>query len=184
VQSLYRYCAKKEQGEDDMLILRKNSGFTMVEIIVVIVIISIAAMLAVPMFSSAADMQTRSVANMITADIEYAKSLAVSTQLDYCVVFDVAGDSYRIQKGGSVIDHPYKSGGYIVALKSDSRISAVSITAADFDSQTAVSFDYLGSPYSGTNTVAPLNSGQVSLQAGDFSMTVTVEPVTGYITIQ
>ena len=76
-----------------MLFLRKNSGFTIIEIIVVIIVISIAAMLAVPMFSSAADMQTRSVANMITADIEYAKSLAVSTQNDYSVVFDPAGDS-------------------------------------------------------------------------------------------
>ena len=167
-----------------MLFLRRNKGFTIIEIIVVILVISIAAMLAVPMFSSAADMQVRSVANMITADIEYARSLAVSTQNNYSVVFDPAGDSYQIQKDGVVIDHPHKSGGYIIALRSDSRVNAVSITAANFDSQTAVSFDYLGSPYSGLTTVAPLNSGQINLQAGDFSMTVSVEPVTGYITIQ
>ena len=167
-----------------MLFLRKNEGFTIIEIIVVVVVISIAAMLMVPMFSSAADMQVRAVANMITADIEYTRSLAVSTQNNYSIVFDPASDSYQIQKDGVVIDHPHKSSGYIIALRSDSRVNAVSITTADFDSQTAVSFDYLGSPYSGLTTVAPLNSGQISLQAGDFSMTVTVEPVTGYITIQ
>ena len=167
-----------------MLFLGKNRAFTLVEIIVVIVVISIAAMLAVPMFSSATDMQTRSVANMLTADLEYAKSLAVSTQNNYSVVFDIANDIYQIQQGGSVISHPHKSGGYVVNLKNDSRISAVSIVTADFDSQVAITFDYLGSPYSGFTTAAPLNSGQVNLQAGDFSMTVTVEPVTGYITIQ
>jgi len=167
-----------------MLFLGKNRAFTLVEIIIVIVIISIAAMMAVPMFSSAADMQTRSVANMLTADLEYAKSLAISTQNAHSVVFDVANDTYQIQEGGTVIDHPHKSGGYIVNLDNDSRISAVSITTANFDTQVEITFDYLGSPYSGLTTAAPLNSGQINLQAGTFSMTVTVEPVTGYITIQ
>jgi len=167
-----------------MLFLRQNRAFTLIEIVVVVMIISIAAMLAVPMFSSASDMQTLSVANMLTADLEYAKSLAVSTQNDYSVVFDVANDTYQIQEGGVVIPHPHKSGGYIVNLNNDSRISAVSITTADFDSQVAITFDYLGSPYSGITTAAPLNNGQIDLQAGSFFMTITVEPVTGYITIQ
>ncbi|MHC4555637.1 MAG: hypothetical protein ACYSUS_10255, partial [Planctomycetota bacterium] len=57
--------------------------------------------------------------------------------------------------------------------------------SADFDGvvSNAVTFDYLGSPYSGTDTTAPLNSGQILLQATDFSITVSVEPVTGYVTM-
>ncbi|MGI6273495.1 MAG: prepilin-type N-terminal cleavage/methylation domain-containing protein, partial [Anaerohalosphaeraceae bacterium] len=51
-------------------------AFTLLEIIIVIAIIAVAALFAVPMFSQAADVQLRTAANMVAADIEYAKSLA------------------------------------------------------------------------------------------------------------
>ena len=58
----------------------RDNAFTIVELIVVMVILAIAAMLAVPMISSAADVQVRSAANMIAADLDYAKSMAISRQ--------------------------------------------------------------------------------------------------------
>jgi len=82
-----------------------------------------------------------------------------------------------------VISHPVKAGSdFVVDLQADSRLSRVDIVSADFDSQTTVTFDYLGSPYNAT--ASPLNSGQISLQAGSFTMTVNVEPMTGYVTVQ
>ncbi|MHC4722199.1 MAG: pilus assembly FimT family protein [Planctomycetota bacterium] len=48
----------------------RDNAFTLVELIVVMVILAIAAMLAVPMISSAADVQVRSAANMIAADLD------------------------------------------------------------------------------------------------------------------
>ena len=161
-----------------------KKAFTLIELIVVMVIIAIAAVLAVPMMSSAADVQVRSAANMIAADLEYAKSMAISTQQNHWVVFDTANESYEVHDPCGVIDHPIKAGSnFVVDLQSDSRLSRVDIASADFDSQLSVTFDYLGSPYSGTTT-NPLNSGQISLQAGSFTMTVNVEPMTGYITVQ
>ena len=65
-----------------------NSGFTLVEILIVVSILAIAAMIAIPMMSSAGSMQIRSAANMIAADLEYAKSMAISRQKIYTVVFD------------------------------------------------------------------------------------------------
>ena len=63
-------------------------GFTMIEIIIVAVIIAIAAMVAIPLMTSAASMQIRSAANMIAADLEYAKSIAISRQKRYAVFFN------------------------------------------------------------------------------------------------
>lgn len=163
--------------------MQKNA-FTLIELIVVMVILSIAALLAIPMISSAADVQIRSAANMIAADLDYAKSMAISRQQYYSVVFNSANESYEVHdKDGNVIDHPIKAGSnFVVNLQADSRLSRVDIVSAVFDSQASVSFDYLGSPYNGSGTA--LNSGQITLQAGSFSMTVTVEPMTGYVTIQ
>lgn len=160
-----------------------NSGFTIVEIIVVVVIIAIAAMLVVPMVSSAGSMQIQSAVNMIAADLEYAKSISISSQQNHSIVFDTAGDSYEIHdSGGTVIQHPVKKGfDYIVSFGANSRLNKVDIATASFDGTNEIEFDYLGSPYNGSGNA--LNSGVITVQAGSASLTVNVEGVTGFISI-
>ena len=164
---------------------RSFYGFTLVEIIVVVVILGIAALIAVPMLSSAADMQVRAAANRLAADLDYAKGLAVTHQKNYSVVFYPASESYDIREtvSDTIVDNPVRPGTqYVVNFANDSNMSRVNIVSTDLDSDT-VTFDYLGSPYSGAGTTTPLNSGVITLQAEAFSMTVNVEPMTGYVTI-
>jgi general secretion pathway protein H len=164
-----------------------SKGFTLIEIIIVVVILGIAAAVVVPTISSAADMQVRSAANRISADLDYAKGLAITHQSFYTIVFDESGESYEIlDSTGSAVENPFTGqDSFVIDFSADSHLSRVDIVTADFDSNidNAITFDYLGSPYSGTDTTTPLNSGQIALQADDFSLTVDVEPVTGYITI-
>jgi len=153
-----------------------SGGFTMIEIIIVIVIISIAALAAVPMMSSAASLQIRSAANMIAADLEYAKSMAISRGQNYSVVFDKNTESYKIVDPLGVIQHPVKKGfPYVVEFQNDSRLSKVDITNVNF-TDSKVTFDCLGSPVN--------NGGFVTLQADGTTKTITVEPITGFISIQ
>ena len=165
-----------------------SGGFTLVELLIVIAIIMIAALTAIPMMSSAASMQIRSAANMLTADLEYAKSMSISRGQNYSVVFDKDTESYRIEdQDGNVIPHPVKKGfPYEINFSTDGRLNKVDIFEVDFDpgSDNTITFDYLGSPYSGPVISSPLNSGVISLQAGGATTTVTVEAVTGFISIQ
>src|SRR3972149_7751278 len=86
------------RGSQNSALLRwSGRGFTIIEILIVVVILAIAAMTAIPMMSSAGSVQVRSVSNMIAADLEYAKSLAITKGQDFTVVFDTGGDSYRIE---------------------------------------------------------------------------------------
>jgi prepilin-type N-terminal cleavage/methylation domain-containing protein len=160
-----------------------SGGFTLIEILIVVVIIAIAAMIVVPMMSSAASLQIRAAANMVAADLEYAKSLAISRGQYISVVFDKTIESYQIEdQNGDVVPHPVKKGfNYIVDFQNDSRLDRVDIVNADFDTTNEVKFDYLGSPFNGNDS--PLNAGTISLQADSLTKTVTVEPVTGYISI-
>lgn len=153
-----------------------RSGFTMVELIIVVAIIAIAALVAVPMMSSAASVQIRSASNMIAGDLEYARSMAISRGQKYSVVFDPGAESYKIvDEGGIVIKHPVKTASdYIVDFKNNGRFNKVDIANANFNATTSVQFDCLGSPNSG---------GTVSLQAGNTNVTITVEHVTGYVSI-
>lgn len=153
-----------------------RDGFTIVEIIIVVVIISIAALAAVPMFSSAGSIQLRAAANMILGDLEYAKSMAISRGQNYSVEFDINNESYSIKdQNGTVIEHPVTRKLYVISFKIDRRLDQVDINSANFNAASSVMFDCLGSPD---------NGGTVVLQAGGNSSTVRVEPVTGFITIE
>jgi prepilin-type N-terminal cleavage/methylation domain-containing protein len=160
----------------------RRRGFTMIEIVIVMVIIALVAMMAIPMMTSASSMQIRSAADMISADLEYAKSMAISRQKIYSVVFNKTNESYQIEDANGVIDHPVKKGfKYVVNFSTDSRVSEVDIADVDFDSTSEVKFDYLGSPYNGGRS--PLNSGVIRLQANERTAIINVEPVTGFISV-
>jgi len=174
----------------EMILDKKTSrprAFTLVEIIIVVAIIAIGAFLAVPMFSSAADVQLRAAANIIAADIEYAKSLAITRQRPHSVVVDTVNNAYEVRdENGSVVVHPLNSGGILkIEFPKDSRLNKVSIASTTLTDNT-VTFDYLGNPWDGPDTTSPLVSGDdaITLSAdGVNSMTISIEPVTGYVTI-
>lgn len=184
-------CEKSSGGRVKYDLRAASGGFTLVEIIVVIVIIAIAAMMIVPLASSAASIQIRSAANIVGADLEYAKSMAISRGRNYAVIFNTSGESYQIEEETgtgtwALIKHPVKKGfDYVVDFSSDSRLDKVDISSVDFDpgSSSTITFDYLGSPYSGLGTASALNSGVISLAAGGGTTTISVEPLTGFISI-
>ena len=160
--------------------------FTMIELLVVVAILAIAAAIVVPMASSAGSMQLRAAVNMVAADLEYAKSMSISRGRRYAVVFDKTTETYRVtDASGTTISHPVKTGFlYTVDFRDDGRLGQVDIVDVSFDSKNAVSFDSLGSPWSGTGgSATQLNSGVITLQAGGITRTVNVEPVTGYISV-
>lgn len=175
----------------------KTTGFTMIEILIVVVILAVAAMIVVPSLSSAADMQVRSAANSIAADLDYARGLAITRQKNYTVVFDPdqAEESYTIQEYDSAtnslsdIKNPLTGDPFFkMPIAANSRLSQVDVDDANFDDDAdkAVTFNYLGSPCAGIGTTPLLKRGLITIQddkSGAFKLYVKVEPATGYVTI-
>jgi len=159
-------------------------GFTLVEVLIVLVIVGIIAVIAVPLYSSAASVQLKTAANMIASDIEYAKSMAMSTGRNYSVVFDTSAESYRINDfAGQVIPHPVRIGvNYIVDFASDVRLDKVDIASTTLGAMNMIRFDSLGAPYNGSG--GSLNNGLIRLRAEGNTLTVRIEPVTGYVSIE
>lgn len=164
---------------------KTGKGFTLIELIVVIVILSVAAVLAVPMLSSAADVQVRSAAARLAADLDYARGMAVTHQRPFQVVCVPGSESYSLRDASGVIAHPLDPGTFEVNFAADSRLSRVDMVSANFDGavDNTVTFDYLGAPYSGAGTGTALNSGRITLRSNQFTLYVDIEPVTGYVTI-
>ena len=164
------------RGGGGLVLSDRASGFTIIEVLIVVVILSIAAFVAIPMVGSAASMQIRSASNMIAADLEYARSMAISRGANYTVVFDCNNNRYWIEdQYNTVISHPVKKGfDYVVDFQNDSRLGKVGIID-EANNLSSVTFDYFGSP---------ANGGDIELEAGeDIEITISVEEVTGFITI-
>ena len=165
-------------------------GFTMIELMVVMAILAVMAAIVVPMASSAGTMQLRAALNVLAADLEYAKSLSISTGQRHVVVFEKSGGvytQYRIvvldQAGNeNPVHHPLtQKPNYIVSFQTDSRLSQVQIAGVNLNGLDKVGFNSLGSPLDANGS--DLNVGEISLRAGSTTRKVNVAPVTGFITI-
>jgi prepilin-type N-terminal cleavage/methylation domain-containing protein len=160
-------------------------AFTLIEIIAVVVILAIAALIAIPAFSGASQMQVKAAADKLAADIEYAKSLAVTTQKVHRVTFNVGAKSYDIRdmSTNTVVNDPVRKSAFTVTYPKDSRLSSVTLQSATFGGGSSVQFDSTGTPQD-SGGAALGAAGTVVLAAKGQTYTIKVEPVTGYVSIQ
>lgn len=162
----------------------RRAGFTLTELLMVVVILLIGALAVIPMMSSSASVQVEAAADMLAADLEYAKSLAISHSGVYRVSFNLSQNYYQVMNSfGTVVDHPVKHQDFIVDFDALGDLDRVKIDSANFDGSNELRFDYLGSPYNGNGCGSALNSGTITLKAGSVEMGITVEPVTGMIKV-
>lgn len=159
-------------------------AFTLMELLLVLIVIGIAAALAIPLYVSAADTQLRTAASMIASDLEYAKSMSISTGKSHSVVFDTSAESYSIKDSdGQVIAHPVHIGSdYTVDFANDSRLNKVNIVNTNFGAANTVSFDNIGAPFNGSG--AALSGGLIQLSAEGYSLKVKIDSVTGYVSVE
>ncbi len=152
---------------------RLTGGFTLVELIVVIVILGILALMVIPSMSNSDNLKARAAARMVMADLEYAQSQAIVSQRQTTVTFNVAADSYTVSNASGPLIHPITKNTYAISLNQVRGMNSVAIASAGFGANSAVTFDALGSPD---------NSGTISIAAGATTYYVTVAPVTGRVT--
>lgn len=161
-------------------------AFTLIELMMVVVILGVAATIAVPMLGNTHAMQVTSAARQLASTLLYAQTSAIATQQQLQVVFDTAANHYEVQDAaGNVIDNPVSGKPYQVQFGATGELQNVTLSVADFNSTNTVWFDRMGAPYGGAISASPppLASGLVTVNSGDDQMTIRVEPITGRITV-
>ena len=167
---------------------RPTSGFTLIEILVVVVILGIAAAIIVPHIGSRSDLKATSAARLMMADLIYVQNRSISQQKWHYVQFDTATNSYKVMDQMSptlnIITHPVEQSPFVVAIGASgpAALRDVNINTVTFDGQKVIAFDEMGTPYAynpGTNVSTALTAGSIKLKCKEMSLDIIIEPFTG-----
>jgi prepilin-type N-terminal cleavage/methylation domain-containing protein len=143
----------------DMRVLARNNfqvvadsrGFTLVEIIMVVVLISILAVSVVPKFTDTSAISLQGGAAMVRADIRYTQELAMSTHAPKTITFTTSDTFYTVVS--QTVDLPSR-----VAISNGATFT----------------FNSLGEPTTG-------GGSSIEIQAGSSTKTITVDSYTGRV---
>lgn len=177
----------REFTEDDIKKMQAilGRGFTLIELVMVIVIVGVLAALAVPRFNAFSSAKLSSAANKLVSDLRYVQQLAVSRHTTYRVYFDTSLDRYEVRdvSDNSLAKDPFSRQDFIVSFRTDPQFSGVDINTASFGSTAGLLFNWEGVPQN-NNSVNLTGEGNVQLRLGGESRTVYVRPGTGTLRVQ
>jgi prepilin-type N-terminal cleavage/methylation domain-containing protein len=163
-----------------------GGGFTLIELIVVLVLTAILAATATPAIRSLSDGRARHATDQLEHDLTFARQRAMSTGSMSWVVFDTEAESWQMlaedpenpgrASAQPVIDAATGKPHAVTLGASAGPFAGVEIVSAVFDGGAEVGFDWLGRPL--TDAEAPLHVfGRVALSS---EKTVWVVPDTGH----
>ncbi|MBL8763861.1 MAG: prepilin-type N-terminal cleavage/methylation domain-containing protein [Phycisphaerae bacterium] len=166
-------------------------GYTLIEVLVVVVVLGIAGALVIPSMGSTGILRVQAAVRSVVSDIVFCQADAVAFQERRAIVFDSATTYRLVQVPGSVIDiehntlyDPSRPSGLYVVDVSDPRYGDARINSALFDSHNYLVFDEQGAPLGdlGTNTAG--SGGTVTITGSEQTFDVTVDAFTGRVSVQ
>jgi prepilin-type N-terminal cleavage/methylation domain-containing protein len=165
----------------------QSRGFTLIEILVVVIILGITSALIIPSIGSRDDLKAAAGARSVVSDLVYAQNRAIATQAMHYVKFETVEERYSILTAlpSTYVTHPITKGNFITQFE-EGAYGDITISGADFDTQKILAFDELGVPYGVTSAgvaTALVAEGELTVTCGDVDVTITVEPYTGEIQV-
>ena len=173
---------------------------TLIEVLLVVAIMAILAGLAIPNANPSIVEQLRSAAGIVSADLAYARSEAVTYGSDFRVTFDTDGTGYEIEHVGAnaalddVLENPFSdskgTGEYIVVFSELpslgpqvvlAAMSTIDAAGTPLDDVSDVTFGSLGETSRSQDTRIWLAVGSGSSQR---TISVHVNAVTGLATVE
>ena len=162
-----------------------KNGFTLIEVLIVVVVMAILASVLVPAVSGSSSSQLRGAATILVRDIQYVQSEAINTGQTLQLEF-TSPTQYRVidpdgGPGGSALvlphpqtDSPAHGGQFIMDFSDPGPLKGVTISSAKFGGQPRLEFGRYGETSYG---------GEVILTVGKNQVRITIAPATGMVTV-
>lgn len=161
----------------------RRAGYTLVEMLIVVTMLGLAAAMVIPSISSASSLRVQGALRSIVADITVAQSDAVAFQRQRALVFRYGSDNGRYimaEVNGSSVDTA-------TGILEDRQMNVetmgfTQVTSTTLTNNTLV-FDELGGPVSGPGSTTASPSRVINLSGSNQNWRITVEAYTGRVTI-
>jgi Tfp pilus assembly protein FimT len=162
-----------------------RAGFTLAEILILVLILAIMAAVVIPNIGSAADVELSSAAQVLVSDLENTRSMALTAQVPYSLIFNTTKTSYKVATdyaGGAydtttAVPNPARSNATYEVTPAALN-GAQDVTVFDVEFGTSPFQTYVTFNSDGTATPA----GYVTLKAGSSYIKVSVDDLTGAVT--
>ena len=168
-----------------------RAGYTLLEILVVIVVMGIAGAMVIPVVGSADVLRSQSAVRSVVSDIMFAQSDAIAAQEPRAVVFSVDDNGYSlVAVPGAVIDpatnvlyDPFSLGKDYVVDLDDGDYGKAKISTVNFDADNSdvLLFDEFGAPIRSPGAADPTTGGYVYIEDETSWYYITVEGMTGQV---
>lgn len=149
-------------------------GFTLIELIMVIVLLGILAAYAAPRIFNRSDFDARGMHDMTMAYLRYAQKTAIAQRRTVCLTLSSGGISLQVSNAANTYGCASAT-----ALNGPDGKAALAVSGVSYSTvPSSFSFDGLGQPVNSSGTA--LASAQTFVVSGS-GRTVTVEAGTGYV---
>jgi prepilin-type N-terminal cleavage/methylation domain-containing protein len=160
-----------------------DRAFSLVELLIVVVLVAIAATVAIPMLAGTDATRLRAAAQLLMADVAFAQMESITHADDPCVVtFNQANNSYTIARSSAPatpIADPDTNEPYVTkfGIGRAAELAGVSIQGYSLGGDNQLAFGIYGQTDQSTPAV-------ITLQAGGQTVTVRVDSTSGEASLQ
>lgn len=168
----------------------RPAGYTLVEMLMVIIILGIAGALVIPSMGEAGVLRIHGAVRTLVSDITFAQTDALAYQQRRAVIFDELSNSYTIAEvavssGGDVTYIPlFQAGGpggqYIVDFDVDG-FDGARLRLPTFDGDNILIFDEIGAPVAEAAGDTSANLGSIYIDSDRATFRIDVAPYTGQV---
>ena len=185
-----------------------RGGFTLIEVLVTVVLLAIAATLVIPSMGSTDVLRVQAAVRQTVADITFVQTDAMAFQERRAIWFQRVpddpeatpwvfefGNGYTIAEvSGPILDlstaaliHPDNPDRPFYRSFDEGDFGSASIIASDFDGDELLIFDELGGPVRGLTGEEASVGGRVELVGGtngQYTYDIVIAPMTGRVTVE
>lgn len=162
----------------------RRKAYTLIEVLVVVTVLGIAASLVIPSMGSANALRVQAAVRSVIADVTFAQSDALAFQQGRAIIFDLDNNRYQVvQVRGSNID-PATDLIYETRITGstfgDSRLESASLAGSN--GRTLI-FDEMGAPVTAPGGTTPASNGTIRIVGSGQAFILTIEGYTGRVSV-